>query len=440
LRRARNISARKSERGIVILIVAVVLLFVVGAMAALSIDVVTFYTARSEAQLAADGAALAGARVLANSGMTSDLNANTDGLLTTAENLATTIALRVGGSNDVGGRTLRISEITVSFNDTAASFLTNPNVTVHVARTDIPTFFARIWGSATVTVRAIATAEAYNPSGVDALRLPVIPVAPTCVKPWVLPNLNPIDGSSTIIDPSTGAINTTPGILVTRDISGTPLESVCARSGSGRCSLAGWFPGTPAAWKFYPGDPSSFPTPTVVPSCVASATAYEKSVAGCMEVPIACGSTINLDSGALGTFHQRTADAANCISHAASNGGDSIDTTAVPPSGPYQFLTGADNPVVLAGTLAANTDTTVSDSIVTLPIFDQSTLPSTLATVIGFVQVFLNSDGMATANSGSTDGQIKTEVINVVGCKNGVTGQAILGNGSSPVAVRLITP
>src|SRR5215470_18674967 len=80
MRRARHISERKSEQGIVILIVAVVLLFVVGAMAALSIDVVTVYTARSEAQLAADGAALAGARVLANSGMTSDPNAATDGL------------------------------------------------------------------------------------------------------------------------------------------------------------------------------------------------------------------------------------------------------------------------------------------------------------------------------------------------------------------------
>ena len=38
------------------------MLFVIGAMAALSIDVVTLYTARSEAQLAADGAALAAAR------------------------------------------------------------------------------------------------------------------------------------------------------------------------------------------------------------------------------------------------------------------------------------------------------------------------------------------------------------------------------------------
>jgi uncharacterized membrane protein len=80
VQRSKNNSVREGERGVVILIVAVVLLFVVGAMAALSIDVVTFYTARSEAQLAADAGALAGARVLANSGMTSDPDPSIDGL------------------------------------------------------------------------------------------------------------------------------------------------------------------------------------------------------------------------------------------------------------------------------------------------------------------------------------------------------------------------
>ncbi len=71
MRRRKFNSIRKGEEGVVVVLVAVFLLFVVAAMAALSVDLVTFYTARSEAQRAADGAALAGARVLANSGMTS---------------------------------------------------------------------------------------------------------------------------------------------------------------------------------------------------------------------------------------------------------------------------------------------------------------------------------------------------------------------------------
>src|SRR6202795_3438525 len=146
MRRKKEISGRKKEQGVVITLVAVVMLFVIGAMAALSIDVVTLYTARSEAQLAADGAALAGARVLANSGLTSRA-AGPIG----AEDLARAIATQVAAKNEVGGRNLNSTgacaagEISVCFNDTATTFGTNPQVTVKVQRTDLPTFFARIW-------------------------------------------------------------------------------------------------------------------------------------------------------------------------------------------------------------------------------------------------------------------------------------------------------
>src|SRR5208282_902098 len=101
--RSRTGLPHHQERGVVIMLVAVVMLFVVGAMAALSIDVATIYTARSEAQLAADGAALAGARALANSGATSDPNALTDGLLSNAQTLASAVATQVAGQNTVGG-------------------------------------------------------------------------------------------------------------------------------------------------------------------------------------------------------------------------------------------------------------------------------------------------------------------------------------------------
>ena len=148
------------------MLVAVVMLFVVGAMAALSIDVVTLYTARSEAQLAADGAALAGARVLANSGATSDPNAASDNLMTNAQNIATAVATLVARQNEVGGRNLVAAEVTVNY----AGSTTNPTVTVRVQRADLPTFFARIWGTKILTVGASATAEAYNPSGRECPR------------------------------------------------------------------------------------------------------------------------------------------------------------------------------------------------------------------------------------------------------------------------------
>ena len=62
---------RPGERGQTILLVAVSLVSLL-AMAALSIDVVTLYTAHGEMQRAADAAALAGAKAFVDSGVTSD--------------------------------------------------------------------------------------------------------------------------------------------------------------------------------------------------------------------------------------------------------------------------------------------------------------------------------------------------------------------------------
>jgi len=395
---SRTNSRRNHEQGIVILLVAVVLLFVVGAMAALAIDVVTFYTARSEAQLAADGAALAGARVLANSGLTSAADP------LGAEALATTIATQVAVNNNVGGRALSRAEVVVTFNDGATTFTTNPQVTVRVQRTDLPTFFARIWGTTQVTVAASATAEAYNPSGAYALVGTTTPVAPICVKPWLLPNMNP-SGGTTIFDATTGAIT------------------------------------NPAAWRYYPGDPATtFPPPTqALPICTpAMTTPYEESIAGCVQTPIACNIQANIDTSDYFNRRRETAEAVNCLTHAQGDEGDQVDLTAT-PSPPFQFLAGNDNPIP---GLAGN-DVTVSDSLVTVPVFNSvnGTPPTNPVTIIGFVQLFLNPDGHAAPSFGFNRGQVKTTVINMAGCGTGSIGQQpILGNGASPVPVRLISP
>ena len=163
MRPKTNIPRRKNEQGTIITLVAVFMLFVVGAMAALSIDAVTLYTARSEAQLAADGAALAAARVIANSGATSDSTGNLLAIVDAPTGPAQTIAIQVAQNSLVGGRYLVASngEVVVTF----SGVTTNPRVSVRTQRTDLPTFFARIWGNKQVTVGATATAEAYNPSG-----------------------------------------------------------------------------------------------------------------------------------------------------------------------------------------------------------------------------------------------------------------------------------
>jgi len=426
----QNISGRKNEQGIIITLVAVFMLFVVGAMAALSIDVVTLYTARSEAQLAADAAALAAARVLANSGATSDPNSLSDGLMTSAWGLAQTVALQAAEQNQVGGTNLTAAQVILPPTGPGGTSA-NPTVTVKVQVTTLPTFFARIWGTKFVTVAASATAEAYNPSGVAG----TTPVAPICVKPWLLPNIDPSTGN-TIFDPNSGAINPGSSLLGWSSstwFTGTPLQTACSN-----CSSPPPLP-NPTAWKYYPGDPATFAPPTqALPTCApAITTAYEESIAGCIQTPIACNSQANIDTRDYPTRKTETARAVNCLTHANTNQGDQVDPANARP--PFQFLAGDDNPI--AG-LAGN-DVMVSDSLVTVPVFDVPTPfspPPNPVQIVGFVQLFLNPNGMATPTFGLNRGAVNTTVINLAGCGIASTGQPILGNGASPVAVRLISP
>jgi len=425
------------------MLVAVVMLFVIGAMAALSIDVVTLYTARSEAQLAADGAALAGARVLANSGMTSTLDSTVG---SAAVPLATAVAKQVAASNPVGGRNLSPAgacpggEICVSIpNELASNFVANPQVTVQVQRSDLPTFFARIWGRTTITVKASATAEAYNPSNVPVTSPnPKLPVATMCVKPWLVPNVSPDPGAASpqIFDPATGAILDTTLLGYRTATRANRLQPACDPD----CS-AGPPPASP--YHYYPGDPTTtaFQPPTqALPSCTpALVSPYQESVAGCIQTPIACNSQAYIDISSNPTRNAETADAVNCLTHAQNGNGDQYDN-AGGAGPPFQFIAGGDNPV--PGIEGNNV--MVSDSLVTVPVFDVASgatppTPPNPVTIIGFLQLFLNPGGNATTNGAV--GSMRTKVINLVGCgTNPMGAQPILGNGASPVAVRLISP
>jgi Flp pilus assembly protein TadG len=436
----RKISRRNREQGIVIVLVAVFMLFVVGAMAALSIDVVTLYTARSEAQLAADSAALAAARVLANSGATSDTGA-TLGLMPQAQLLAQNVALQVAEQNQVGGAYLTAANVSAPV--FGGNPPTNPTVTVSV-QANLPTFFARIWGTKFVTVGASATAEAYNPSAPSLLSTGGgTPVAPLCVKPWLLPNLDPTSAvGGTIFNATTGAI-TNSALLGWSSITATPTpKPMTLACTGGNCSGAL----TPAAWSYFPGDPNTtFPPPTTaLPTCtqISTLTPYQASVAGCIQTPISCNVNIaNIDTINYSMRSSDTAYAVNCLTHDTTFGGGDTVTTTNPPTTPFQFVAGADNPVVLSGAMNAGTDITVSDSLVTVPVFDNSngTVLATGNQLVGFVQLFLNPDSTP-ADPTSITGNVNTTIVNLAGCGTNATGQPILGNGASPVAVRLISP
>jgi hypothetical protein len=165
-----------------------------------------------------------------------------------------------------------------------------------------------------------------------------------------------------------------------------------------------------------------------------------------VQTPISCNGLVNVDTNAYGTRDTETGTAVNTLTHSTGGGGDKVDTAvATPPAGtePFQFLAGAENPIVLSGAMADRTDVMLSDSLVTVPVIDTTTVWPPAAypqvQIIGFVQLFLNPTGAAAPASG----HIHTQVINLVGCGDGAggaTGQAILGNGASAVAVRLISP
>ncbi len=417
------------------------MLFVVGAMAALSVDVVTLYTARSEAQLAADSAALAAARVLANSGATSDSSGT---LMSAAKPIATQIAYLVATQSQVGGRALVPgTEISITYSQATSTF-TNPQVTVTVQRADLPTFFARIWGTTKVAIAATATAEAYNPSGgTGASNSTSPPVAPLCVKPWLLPNIDPTTGDTPIFD-TFGNISDSNLLGWT---SGTPLQAICTSCTPPPLPV-------PAAWGYYPGDPgTTFPPPPAgsLPSCTpALSSNYQYGIAGCIQIPISCnsppGGFAYIDTNAYpGDRNADTDDAVNCLAHATNAGGGDTVTSTNPPSVPFEFVMGSGNPVAVANSVV-NADAMVSDSLVTVPVFDVGpgptyTAPSSSVQVVGFVQLFLNPDGNAAPEAPLTEGQIKTTIINMAGCAGTSAGaQPIIGNGAGPVAVRLISP
>src|SRR5229473_6505762 len=184
---------RNRERGITILLVAVAM-FTILAVAALSVDIVTLYVARSEAQRAADAAATAGAKMFVVSGFTSgqlgapDTGAVQDQVCINAAGpggaaIANKQAEVVATFNQIAGQPASIQSISCSFGAQGE----NPQITVTVQRTGLPTFFAKAWGHQQSSVIAKARAEAFNPSGPSAS----VPIQVASVKPWLIPNCDP---------------------------------------------------------------------------------------------------------------------------------------------------------------------------------------------------------------------------------------------------------
>jgi hypothetical protein len=444
------------------------------AMAGLSIDIGTLYQASGEAQRAADAGALAAARTISMQGVTSDPGGATSGtwadICGGGTSPASLAAKAVAGQSPISGTSIPV--VTVSYSvaggasstdcsGAGAAFGVNPVVTVLVKQSNLPTYFSRIWGRTGNSVSATATAEVFNPSNSVAYAGSTVPVQPRCVKPWIVPNLDPHHlagctgtGCASFVDPTAGTI-TTPGIRANGGIIGerfwlvpdcTPGLSPCTLLSQPQANNA---TAPSPNLEYVPGQTSV--NSIAVPSdgsggcaSAASPNTYAEAIAGCdQSTHYQCGvqkaNTVDLSEN---PGSGDTTSGVQCLIHqdgtntSAAFGQDTLRPAfAAPPSYPFRIEVGSANPLISAGA-GANDLITSSTSIVSLPIYDSSSTPigtgTTAVTVVGFLQVFINAV--------DASGNVHVTVMNVSGCGNAVASATPAVNGTSPVPVRLITP
>ena len=446
-----NKSRRKDERGITIILVAFSLLALLG-MAALAIDVSTLYVAHGEAQRAANAAALAGARMFAFSGYTSvstpspSTPAAADVCQTSAAPGADAAANRqaeaVAAQNLVAGQPAAVQSI--ACNTTAA----NPQITVTIQRTGLPTFFGRIWGGAANSVTATAVAEAYNPSGSTA------PIQVLGVKPWLIPNCDPTTAGpgdcalgGRFVDNITGAIQNN-GSFVGKTITLTHVAGAATPNVSTTLPFL--------TLDYYRANVPINPPAPVCPStsAVALFPGRQRRLSRQHRVRLDLSVQLRSDrwSGPGGERADRgrpgveTNEGTQCLIHATGQGtGFGQDVlTDVGNSPPVTIAGGDNNPNPL---LQGITSISRSDSIVTLPIYHQAAGPNLCpggctqtATIVGFLQVGITQNvPNATSPPGAVaNGKIEGVIMNVAGCNSGAGGTAVSGGGVSPIPVRLI--
>ena len=458
----RNSSYRKGERGITMLLIVIGMVVFLG-IAALAVDVVSLYVARSEAQRAADAAALAAVRALASSGTTSDPG-DASGLLAVGQSLAVQAATAVATQQKVAGRAITSSEVTVTPDFSNGS---NPKVSVSVQLTNLPIFFARIWGSQVLSVGATAKAEAFNPSPPPA-GSPGPPIEVASVKPLLVPNCNPVATSG----PTNPKCSRPYLVLLPGNSSTVKPESILGQTITLRerdpaqpqtvGPVAGIGPVTP----YYPLS-TGIPQATACPSSSAvscpgiGAGGYKDNIACSSNAPLACGATVSV-SASTGTLQSTTYQATRCLIHADPNttglnqGQDDINAGL-----PVTLDGGGNNP---NANLRAVSNISRSDSVITLPIFDgadpcpggggkggglnfASTLfffdeeggcggAASTVTVVGFLQVGVRQ--ILPAGPGLPNGGMEVVVLNVAGCGPGRSGTPVAGGNLSPVPVRLI--
>jgi putative Flp pilus-assembly TadE/G-like protein len=385
-----------SERGIT-LYVAAAGMFVLLGFIALAVDMGMLYQVRNDTQNIADAAALAGAReafLVPNSNKT---QAATEAAKSAARANYTPVA-----ANDI-----RLRDGDIQVVDTSGEH----TVRVTVRRTaangnPVRTFFAPIVGFPTVDITATATAEAYIPDGTSGGPR----FGSQCIKPWLLPDINPNTGQPYAVSD----IGT--DIIIK---GGDPQTDIAAPGQFYPLDLQynGILPSCPSC-----GDPASNNT---------GANLYQSNIACCNGNTVVCGDTrLNLQTG---NMVGPTQSGVLCLIHQTSLGSDSGQDVLVSVT-PLSIQYGSNHPGGAGGY------GTSSEALVIVPVYDpatnpispgQGSYPSVL--VNKMIQVFIR-------RVRNPQGTVDAAIINVITCASSSTGSPSSGTVAvgGPLPLRLV--
>lgn len=485
-----TIRARKREQGVSILLVAVCLAALM-AMAALAIDVVTLYVARTEAQRAADAGALAGARMIAGSGYTSSsASFNQSDICQSsgpgASAAANEQAEAVVAQNLVAGQPAAVKTISCTWGqqDVVSGNFMNPQITVTVQRTNLPTFFARIWGRTASSVSASSTAEAYNPAGSPSQ----VPISVSGVKPWLVPNCDPTNttgvgnplcpGSPPLLLAANGSIENTGAsspvgrtIVLTHVTGGTPTatSSPPLPSPQPYYSLNYYRLAIPVERTQHLFCPSTNGSCDQVGSSdyhdnIACYSTNPTDTSYSTTAEFTCGQKIGVGQSVTvlppgGNAGAETNEGTQCLIHAGGAGLCNGQDTFTPNGGSASCAAGLSpttgTPPVTIGAGDNNPNPALqglssisrSDSVVTVPIYQGGNLVTGTGTIVGFMQLAITQNVLPsnppppTTGAGS-NGKIEAVILNISGC-NSPSGTPptvfpVTGGAISAVPVRLV--
>jgi hypothetical protein len=412
---------RNGERGISLVLVAFGMTMFIAA-AAFAIDVASLYVGKSEAQRAADAAALAGARQIVASGAISSTLTGT-----TCPTALQTEAIAAGNQNLVGGQSPGITASSVACDFSRAG---DPLVTVSFTATS-PVFFIKYFGSTynSNNVSATATAEAYDPSG--ATSGPA--VCAGCLKPLLLPNCDPdhlVAAGGNVNCPTIGGKQQSYFL--------TPPNYSITNPGVSPTGVVG------ETWQLHVGGPNSTGGTGGVPSQYGEVSfdgskggsTFQNDMQQCTTSLIACGTHLQtIDGSKTGPNGHGVGCLISYGATCTSQSVNSTDTIAVNTANtpPYTITAHTGNPF-----FPNNATITQSASLVTVIVYDGSQFHpgQNTVTVVGYMRMFIKD---ITHNGGNDD--IDAVVLGVWGC--GVAGGTCgagseSGGGASFVPIRLV--